>query len=234
MKNTMKSRARKMRHFEKFEQTSPAETAIIHQTFTPIKESTDAVEFDVRMPGRASHMSTTMYLERTFNVRLMQGTPVGDIFLRPHTILMDEANKTRRALPSNTSTRIAVMPGFVMQNNLDMANFNFNGGTVQVDSKWLNPYAKLYKKDLTPFIRTSGRQFSNHFDQVRRRDHLNFVPNTNSNIIYTNVERNQRHPTPNPRTGRIRLHSRQPLRRLGGEPRLRRVPAMGPGPGRAS
>ena len=175
--------------YAKFEAPAP-EPSHQHRTFKPERESLDEVRFDLRMPGNKSHMSTTMFLERKFTVQIQQVD-----LMREQYVLAADADHTRVYRPMNlgkTKSRFMISsPGLSLQNNASNIYFNFNGGSVAVDTEWLPVYASLYKKALTPFVRGSGRSFSNHNDYVLRSNELN-VPDYNVGLITCNPERNDR------------------------------------------
>ena len=136
---------RNLKQYNKFE-GPPAETSIIHHHFTPESESIDRLEFDVKTMGRHCHMSTTMYLERKLRVQVQ----LPDI-IPESAVLSANADHTRQYRShsaANGAAKFMLRPGFLLQENAENTYFNFNGGSVAVDSKWLGPYAKLYKKDL--------------------------------------------------------------------------------------
>ena len=150
---------RRIANFKKYEGRQQAPPSVIHQTFLPEKDTLDHLVFDLKMAGAQCHMSTTMYLEREFEVQTQ--IPYG---AEEEFTIIDQERKWRDY--DTTTAKFTVKPGFVLQENTDKAFFRFNGGSVTLDPEWVGSYRNLYKKDLEPYIRGSGRRFANHNDDL--------------------------------------------------------------------
>ena len=146
-------------NYVKHKNDKPAPPSVIHQVYYPDEDTLDRVNFDIKMAGAGAHMSTTMFIEREFEVQPQ---------LVHEAIEKFTINDTRRKYrPYSTDTaKFTVRPGFVVQENMKSGYFSLNGGSVTLDSKWLGAYRKLYTKDLEPFMKGSGRRFANHNDFV--------------------------------------------------------------------
>lgn len=177
------------------------EPCIIHKTFEPISETEERVRFDVRSVGRAAHMSSTVSLIRTVKGHLAQHSFVPERF----TMKAGDGRHERKfyGVSVDIENRALRMPGFTLQGNLERVNFSFNAGDCTTGTKWVAPYAKLYRKSMTPFVRNSGGSISNQNDQIHRAGwhmtHNAYVPvgdekkYITGDITYCNPERNDRH-----------------------------------------
>ena len=150
---------RQILNFSKHEGRDAPPPSVIHQTFSPEQDTLEKLVFDIKMAGAMAHMSTTMYIEREFEVQTEL----------PHTAEEEFTinDQQRMWRPYNTTTaKFTVNPGFVLQENMDKAFFRFNGGSVTLDPEWIASYRNLYKKELEPYLRGSGRRFANHNDDI--------------------------------------------------------------------
>ena len=168
---------------ERFEKVTPqpGPVSVIHQAYEPDIDKLDHVSFDIKMAGVTANMSTRIVLEREFTVQVQRGTE--DEFLYKTNSAQFHVNRPCKV----TNTHFAVLPGFVLQQNMDKAFLNFNGGSTVLDTKWLSNYSRLYPQSLKSHIRGSGRSFSNHNDKVERELYLN-----GSSVRYCYPSRNDR------------------------------------------
>ena len=173
-----------------------AEPAMIHRTFKPTEEGHDRVRFDIRSIAHASHMSTTMFLERRVKAKITLPHRV------PNRFTIKDGQDGTAGINNNVDQAFIRKPGFVLQQNLERMNLSFNGGDCVSQSEWLAPYTKCYEKSLKPFVRSSGKNFSNQNDQVQRRGKqmsynagIANVGALSGAIYYINPERNDRRVT---------------------------------------
>ena len=86
-----------------------------------------------------------MHLERTFKVQIQLPDELEERFA-----LADDRSHERKYRPHAVASdcRFAIKPGFVLQESAKNTFFNFNGGSVQVKSEWLGPFAKLHRRHM--------------------------------------------------------------------------------------
>ena len=172
------------RSLEKYNKFSAprSEPTILHRTFLPEVDDIDKVRFDVRSSGKDAHLSSTMYLERTFTVQIQLPSMANEKY-----VLASGADHTRkyRAVDHQYNTvglKFMRSPGFALQNNASDFFFQCDAGTINSDPRFLQNYTKLYKDDLKQFIRGSGKSFSNHNDKVQRTQQLNVTTNNDTKV----------------------------------------------------
>ena len=192
--------SRELKQYKDTEVPGP-EPCVIHKTFLPVTETEERVRFDVRSIGRAAHMSSTVSLIRTVKGHLAEPSVVPERF----TLKAGLGRHERKfyGVAVNDLNGALRMPGFTLQENLEKVNFSFNAGDCVTGTKWVAPYAKLYRKSMTPFVRNSGGSISNQNDQIHRdgwyMTHDAHVTVNGEekyltgNITYCNPERNDRH-----------------------------------------
>ena len=165
------------------------EPILIHKTFDPQDETDDRVRFDIRSIAGATHMSSTMFIERRVRAKVSMPSTVAE----KYTIgdgYVNSATRVMHGVSGDDHATFIRKPGFVIQENMKRMNFSFNGGDVHSDTEWLAPYAKLYEKSFKPFIRSSGRTFANQNDRVVRKnarmsDQLDIYRNQDQSISGT-------------------------------------------------
>ena len=172
------------------------EPSMIHRTFDAQEESEERVRFDIRAMAQASHMSSTIYLERRVKAKVVIPHRM------PNRFTIKDGVDGVGGMSASTGRSFIRKPGFVLQQNLERANFSFNGGDCVSTSEWLAPYSKCYAYSLKPFVRGSGKNFSNQNDQVVRSGtymtHDAEVPGAGKlggALFYVNQERNDRRVT---------------------------------------
>ena len=153
------NKMRQISNYKKHQASDMHPPSVIHQTFDPELDTLENVRFDIKMAGSTCHMSTTMYLEREFEIQTQLPHSPAEEF----TINLPD-RKWRDY--DTTTAKFTVKPGFVLQENAERAFFRFNAGSVTLDSDWIGSYRNLYKKELMPYIRGSGRRFANHNDDI--------------------------------------------------------------------
>ena len=186
---------RRVTNYDKHVGPAP-EPVILHQTIEPEEDTLERVRFDMRSSGKNAHLSSTMYLERTFRVQIQLPSKVNEKYA-----LAQDADHTRKYRGVDYTynakkMKYIRMPGFVLQNQASDFYFSCNAGTVNSDPRFLQNYTKLYEKDLKQFIRGSGKSFSNHNDNIRRGYDYNTYNADSEKYIntyqYCNPERNDR------------------------------------------
>ncbi len=186
---------RRVTNYEKFSGPKP-EPRILHQTIEPEEDTLERVRFDMKSSGKNAHLSSTMYLERTFKVQVQLPSMINEKYAL--ALEADHTRKYRAVDFEHNADKMEWirMPGFVLQNQASDFYFSCNAGTVNSDPRFLQNYTKLYEKDLKQFIRSSGKSFSNHNDRVTRGYSLNTMNQNNRKYIntymYCNPERNDR------------------------------------------
>jgi len=193
---------RKLSQYKETKVPAP-EPSYIHKTFTPKEETKDNVRFDIRSVGKVAHMSSTIFLERKIQGKIVMPSRV------PERFTMKDAYGPRKqhGIASHAEVQFLRKPGFVLQENMKRLNFSFNAGDVHSETEWLAPYCKLYPQSLKPFVRNSGKSFSNQNDQIHRggqymTHHYDVVLaqtgaveadyGVRGHYIYVNPERNDR------------------------------------------
>jgi len=155
--------SRELKQYKDTEVPGP-EPCVIHKTFLPVTETEERVRFDVRSIGRAAHMSSTVSLIRTVKGYVAAPSEVAERF----TLKAGLHERKFYGVSTSNLNGALRMPGFALQENLERVNFRFNAGDCVTGTKWLAPYAKLYRKSMTPFVRNSGGSISNQNDQIHR------------------------------------------------------------------
>ena len=143
------------------------EPILIHKTFDPLEEKKSRVRFDIRSVAGATHMSSTIFIERKIRAKAIMPSKF------PERYTMGDMWGTTsprqfHGMSENDLVEFLRKPGFLLQENLKRVNFSFNGGDIFSDTSWLAPYAKLYENSMLPYIRSSGKTFSNQNDHITR------------------------------------------------------------------
>ena len=129
--------------------------ALVHSEYEVLRQHTDAqkgetathVTFEVSAPAN-SHLSTVVYLEREFDVI----HEYRELALTEHYIY-GTVRQNEAGLYINS-------PGFALQNVCKKAVMNFNSASVTEEPYLFVPYySQLYRQQLTPYVRHSGRDF---------------------------------------------------------------------------
>ena len=187
---------RRVTKYQKFDGGPAPEPQIFHQTVEPEEDTIERVRFDMRSSGKNAHLSSTMYLERKFRIQVQLPSVMNERYALAHTA--DTTRKYRAVDWEYNANKMKFIraPGFALQNQASDFYFSCNAGTVNSDPRFLQNYAKLYKKELKQFVRGSGKSFSNHNDKIWRGYELNTKNDTNNNYrneyMYCNPERNDR------------------------------------------
>ena len=138
---------RELKSYVRSELPKP-EPHYLHQTFSPITDTVSCVEFDMRFASKNAHMSTTMFLERTFKIEPRTTHPYQRYW-----------NNEESTVIASRTARFAVKPGFLLQQNCEnfFMNYNSSSDRNMNPNIWLRPYSQLYKDQLENLCRGSGR-----------------------------------------------------------------------------
>ena len=160
---------RELKSFSRSHLPNP-EAQYFHKTFTPKIDTVACLEFDMRFASKSSHLSTTMFLERTFTVEPKVKNPYNRYWG------YEETEDTATA----GDVKYAVKPGFLLQQNCEnfFMNYNSSSDKNMNPNIWLRPYSKLYADQLENLCRGSGRVIrSNQQPDTVCRDMLYFRSN---------------------------------------------------------
>ena len=145
------------------------EAKYLHKTFEPKTDTTSQVSFDVRFAGVGAHMSSTLFLERQFEVTAVYDNPNNRYTEDDDTVIAHEGSskKTEWAIRS---------PGLCLQNNCTkfIANYNSTTDEVRNPNIWMPEYTRLYREDLKNLVIHSGRAFENRDPVQNRANVLNY------------------------------------------------------------